>query len=306
MEIGHLKTFVQVAALGSISRSASVCGVAQSALSRQIACLEAEFGERLFHRTGRGVSLTEFGAAVLPRIEALVIEAEQLLEDIKAQGREIVGQVTLGVLASLSPSLLTPLLTRLRDRAPGIKMRILDGFTDRIEDWLANGRVDVGIVYGQRSSSAASGELLFMADEHLVSRPGEALTASDSVSLRRLGDLPMILPAIPNRHRMLVQRAFAHDKVPLTVTSELDFIPSIKELVAAGNGYTLLPLHAVQQEVAAGVLQVARIVRPLISRAVLLRASTQRPPSRASREVMRVIRDVTRELVASGRLPGRR
>ncbi len=67
MDIRQLKAFVEVAANGSYARTAAIVGVAQSALSRQISALERGIGGRLFHRTGRGVVLTELGERMLPR-----------------------------------------------------------------------------------------------------------------------------------------------------------------------------------------------------------------------------------------------
>jgi DNA-binding transcriptional LysR family regulator len=60
--------FVRVAALGSLSKAAAVLDVPQSIVSRNVALLERECGERLFRRTGRGVVLTELGEQLLPRV----------------------------------------------------------------------------------------------------------------------------------------------------------------------------------------------------------------------------------------------
>ena len=75
MDIRQLKTFVEVAANGSYARTAAIAGIAQSALSRQLSALERGIDGRLFHRTGRGVVLTELGERMLPRARALVADA---------------------------------------------------------------------------------------------------------------------------------------------------------------------------------------------------------------------------------------
>lgn len=305
MDLKRLEAFQHVAALGSFTRAASTLGMAQSALSRHVSALERDFGERLFFRTGRGVALTEVGEEILPRVESLLAEARCLREEVAARRGTVSGQVALGVLASLSPVLLTPVLTRIRDCLPEVRVRVLDGLSDRIEDWLANGKVDVGVVYGERPVHRPTDEALLHADLCLIGLAGDPLVAQPSIALHRLGQLPMILPALPNNQRIVVQRAFAEHRVPLHVSLEFDYLPGIKELVARGKGYTTLPLHAVQQELAAGTLCASRIVDPVISRCILLTASGRRPLSRASREVMRIIHSMTAEMLAEGTLPGR-
>lgn len=305
VDLKKLEAFMNVASLGSFTRAASTMGIAQSALSRHVSALEQEFGERLFYRTGRGVALTEIAQDILPRVETLLADAQRLMQEVAARRGVVSGQVALGILASLSPVLLTPLLTRIRDQLPEVRVRVLDGLSDRIEDWLSTGRVDVGIVYGDRAVHSHTDELLFHADLCLVGAINDPRVGKASIALRRLGGLPMILPALPNNQRIVVQKAFAERHVPLLVAIELDYLPGIKELVSLGKGYTTLPMHAVQTEVAAGLLRAARIARPSISRRVVLTSSGQRPLSRASRELMPIIRTMTREMIVSGRLSGR-
>src|ERR1700745_3220219 len=76
MDIRQLRTFVDVASNGSYARTASIVGLAQSALSRQLSALGADIGGGLFPGTGRGVVLTELGERMLPRARALVADAE--------------------------------------------------------------------------------------------------------------------------------------------------------------------------------------------------------------------------------------
>ena len=80
---------------------------------------------------------------------------------------------------------------------------------------------------------------------------------------------------------------------------------SMEDIAASGRTYTILPLHFVAADIAAGRLQAARIVNPRISRTVLLATSTHHPISRAASEVAALVREVTATLVRSGELPGR-
>lgn len=302
-----LSHFLHVADHGSFTKAAAVLQIAQSALSRQICDLEEEFGGRLFHRTGRGVVPTEFAFQILPRVRALLIQAEQLADDIgDAQGAQGApkGQVRLAMLASLGGLLLTPLLSRISDRFPGIQVHVLEGLADHVEEWLAVGRVDLGILYGRQQAHFRGDELLMTAQLYLVAKQGCPIAVKPTTHLREITGLPMILPALPNRWRQSIESACAAHKVPLSVTFELDSIQTIKDLIACGGRYSILPLHAIQREVKQAVLQASRLVDPAITRSVYLSSTMQRPRSRASNEVAKMIRELVKEMIASGLLPG--
>src|ERR1700759_4450712 len=105
MDIRQLKAFVEVAANGSYARTAAVAGIAQSALSRQMSALERGINGRLFHRTGRGVVLTELGERMLPRARALVADAEAWQSAAREERSEPHGEVTLGMVPVASRGL---------------------------------------------------------------------------------------------------------------------------------------------------------------------------------------------------------
>jgi Transcriptional regulator len=90
--------FVRVADLGSLSKAAIALDMPQSLVSRNIALLEQQCGERLFRRTGRGVVLTEFGESVLPRVSHLAEEADALADDIRSLRGQPIGEVLVGLL----------------------------------------------------------------------------------------------------------------------------------------------------------------------------------------------------------------
>lgn len=305
MDLRQIGYFVQVAELESFSKAAIALTVAQSALSRQVGQLERELGVRLLHRTGRGVTLTDTGRRALPGMKALLADSTRLVHDLKAEHGEPSGSVSLGVLTSVSEILLTPLLRRVHERYPRIKMQVREGLTDHVDEWVTSGKIDIGILYNSRQTPRAADEPLLKADLHLIGAAGDRLTAAKTVRLAQIAHLPMLLPSLPNRHRSLIARICAEHRIALNITFELDSIPTMKNLVASTNNYTLLPMHAVYREVTAGGLQAARIVSSSISRTVLLATTTHHPQSIAAREVMRLIRQLVAELVRSGQLPGR-
>lgn len=299
IDLRRLRNFVRIAEMRSFSRAATVAGIAQSALSRQIRELEAEFGEPLLHRTGHGATPTSFGLEILPRAKALLLEAEQLAQDIKANRSVPTGEVSLAVLASLGPMLLTPFLDRVRRQFSGIQVRVLEGLTHHIDEWLAVGRVDIGILYETPRHRAPASEILFKPDLYLAGRRGDPCVPPGVVPLLTAAKLPLILPGLPNYHRATIERACAAQKVSLQICFEMDSVPSTMELVARGDVYTILPLHAVLPRIQLRQLHASRIVNPSVTRQIVLATPSVRPMSRVTKEVVKLLREESRILAKS-------
>jgi DNA-binding transcriptional LysR family regulator len=170
MDIRQLKTFVEVAANGSYARTAAITGSAQSALSRQLSALERGIGGRLFHRTGRGVVLTELGERMLPRARVLVADAAAWADAARGQRAEPHGEVTLGAVPVASRGLIAAIAGELRNSYPGIRLRALEGYSGQVEEWLASGRVEIAIYNRYRRGRVANAEPLARTEVHLIAR----------------------------------------------------------------------------------------------------------------------------------------
>jgi len=295
IDLRKIEYFVKVVELRSLTHAASVLGVAQSALSKNLRDLEAEVGGQLLHRTGRGVMPTDLAIRILPRARGLLEQAEQLDEEMRSSQLAPCGQVTFGILAGISPLFLTPLLLRLHERFPAIEMRVLEGLSDHIDEWLISGRIDIGVHYRTRRAIPDE-EVLFSSDLFLIAAPGDPMVAHREIPLSALNGIPMVAPGLPNSLRATLDRLCQQGEVKLNVVYELDNVPTIKELVARGGCYTVFPLHATLLELQAAKLQASRIVSPVAGRQVLLSTTTQRPLTRAGREVIRMAREVAAEV----------
>ena len=115
MKFKQLNTFLLVADMQSLSRAAIASDTAQSLVSRQIAMLEAEWGRRLFDRTGRGMALSDFGRRMYPEVKCVVDQMCQLDASASEAAGVLTGTVHVGVLPSLSRQLLPMLLADVRE-----------------------------------------------------------------------------------------------------------------------------------------------------------------------------------------------
>ncbi|MFD0668145.1 LysR family transcriptional regulator [Ramlibacter sp. MAHUQ-53] len=294
------RSFIAIGELGSLTRAALFLDSNQSFLSRQVNALERECGARLFNRTGRGVELSEAGQRLFPRVKALLEQAQALERDIRADLREPVGSVTLGSLPSIGTILTGRLFAEVRAQLPGVNLRVLEGSSGQVEEWLNEARVDIAILYRYSATLPEGEETLATVDSYLIGHRGDRITADGQVTFARLDGLPFILPGAPNGLRTALDAGARQARITLAPVIEADSLPLQKQLTAQEHLYTVLPLHAVWQEVQAGTLQAARIVEPPFQRTVALAFAKAKGPSRAVTAVTDLLVRIVGEMAAQG------
>ena len=291
-DLRDLELLVQAAALGSLTKAAVKLDLTQSAASRRIAALEERLGGRLFHRTGRGVHPTELGAGVLPRIEALLNDAEQIASDARALAGKPVGTVRLGVLPSVSRPFVGMLYRETRQRLPAVRLQIDEAFGGFLDEAIANGTVDLAILTPtgppppEGKGRPAGGKV--------CGSGGGAppLPRHGRIPFRELDGLPLLLPSAPNAWRGVLEKKARRHGIRLDESMVVDSVSLLADVVAGGGCHAIVPGYAVEREVDEGRLQVARIVQPAMTRFVTLSVTAQRPMTIAAREVARLVRSL--------------
>lgn len=294
------RSFVAIAELGSLTRAALFLDSSQSFLSRQVNALERECGARLFNRTGRGVELSEVGRRLFPRVKELLEQAQSLEHEIRADLREPVGTVTLGSLPSIGTILIGQLYAQVRAQYPGVNLKVLEGSSGQVDEWLTEARVDIAILYRYGATLPEHEEVLATVDSYLIGAKDDRLTAGGSVPFASLDGLPFILPGVPNGLRTALDAAARQARIVLTPVIEADSLPLQKQLTAQERLYTVLPVHAVWQEVQEGRLQAARIVEPPFQRTVALAYAKAKGPSRAVTAVSALVVRIVGEMARQG------
>ena len=184
--------FIQVADTGSVSGAALTLDMPQSVVSRQIAKLEKDSGARLFRRTGRGVLLTEFGEQVYPRISALIREAEQLADDIRTSSGQPMGDVRVGLLPSSVPMLAGPLFAAVRKSWPGVRLHLTEGSSAQLEEWLAQGRLDLALLLREEDTASADEPVLVKLPLYLVVPARHALASRKTIGFEEVAARPAV------------------------------------------------------------------------------------------------------------------
>ncbi len=290
MELEALKLFLHVAATGSFSRAAALTGTTQPAVSKRIGLLERELAARLFERTGRGAHLTDAGRILVPRAEALTAEADGLADHLARSRDTPKGTVRLAVQPSVGWPLIGDLVAAVGMRYPGIRLQIAEGTTRQIEEWLADGRVDLGVVSTAPQGNRDGTKQLFEVPLLIVAAAGDPELARRTFPFARLAGMPIVIATMPNGARVLIEEQARRQGLTLNVVLEVNSIHIIKRLVARGGLYTIASPTAVASEVAAGELAVSRIVQPVISQTFHLVIGGRRQPGAAVSVVADLVR----------------
>ena len=292
------RAFLAIAELGSLTRAALFLDSNQSMLSRHLNALERECSARLFNRTGHGVALSDMGERILPQVRALLADAEQLELEIRGEAREPAGRVVIGSLPSITNPMVGRLFKQLSALHPGIHLKILEGSSGQVEEWLADSRVDIAILYRYGNAPPEHEQALATVDSYLIGPAGDRLTSAAEVPFSALHGLPFILPGAPNGLRTALDTIAKQQKISLEPKLEADSLPLMHSTVAEARLYTVLPLHAVWTEVRQGRLQAAKIVSPSLQRIVSMALSRNKGPARAvsvvAHEIEAIVEDSAR------------
>src|SRR6185436_6956592 len=139
----QLRYFEAVARFNHFGRAAEHCAVSQPALSMQIQELEKNLGLQLVERRSKGVRLTVEGKEMALRASRILAEVRDLTDFARQRASLLSGALHLGVIPSVAPYVLPPLLPILRDQYPGLDLHIRETQTQALLQQLLDGTLDL-------------------------------------------------------------------------------------------------------------------------------------------------------------------
>ena len=301
MELRQLEYFIAIVDCGAFSRAALRLSVGQPVLSRQIKALENEFGVDLYHRTGRGIALTEAGKMLEKYARGMLETAGNAQRDIASLGLSPTGNVVIGMPPSVGAALAVPIVKKFSAQYPKVLLGVMEGFSAHVLDWLVAGRIDIAVLYDSpRIHSLMTDPLL--TDELFLLGPASdpAGLGSGAVPTARLKDIPLILPSRPHGLRLLLDEFLERMGLEANVRIEIDAMHSTLRLVELGLAYTVLSYSCVHHLVEAGRIRFWRLVEPTMTRTLVVASSSQRPTTKASRGLAAIVRDEANAMVNQG------
>lgn len=300
MDLRQLRTFQSVAELGSLSKASDRLRIAQPALSRQIKLLEHELRIELFTRNGRGMVLTSAGQLLLDRTSGLVRQIEQVRDDLQSVNGTPSGHVVLGLVPTVSCVLAAGFARRIVERFPDISLRIVESYGGHLVEWLHRGEMDLAIIYGPSVDLHLAVQTLGRDDVVAVGPRGCGLAQRKQVDIGWLAEQKLVLPSNSHGLRAMIEKAAARKNLSLNVSVEADSFRILTSFVEEGLGFTVLPPSAIRHEIAQGRLEAAPIVKPALTRELILAAPADRPPSIATATISALIRKEIQGLVDDG------
>ena len=289
MHSQHLEYFCTVAEYGSFSRAAIALGVNQSALSRHVRNLELGLGIALFYRNGRGVILTEDGKRLVERASRALKEIALAKQEAADARAGVVGSVTIGLTPTVGRILVLPLSKTLTSEFSNIRLRFVEGLSAHLLEWLDTGRVDMAVLYQGWAAARLSSEKMITEKLCLV-----ASTMHNKLGRRtqtaKLANVPLILPSSPHGLRRLLDTVATDRKIMLNIPIEADSFDSILTLVIANLGCSVLPMAAIQEELASKQLQASLLIEPEVTRTLILATPKNRPTVRGFPQIARAIK----------------
>ena len=287
MDFRQLRSFLQIAECGSLSKASDRLRLAQPALSRQIRLLEAEVGLPLFTRHGRGMQLTEAGRALQERVAGPLRQIERSVEDVRGLASVVAGQVALGLMPTTSHVLSAPLMRRVAAELPQVSLRIVEGYAGHLVEWLQRGELDASLLYGPGEGLHLRQERLARDAMALIGPPGGALRPERPVPVASLAGLDLVLPSRPHGLRLLIETAAARAGISLQIRFEADSFRVLKAVVASGLGHTVLPPSAITPDEG---FSCSPLTQPVVEREILLVRPSDRADSRATSAVVALLK----------------
>ena len=247
MELHQLRYFCAVAETGSFSRAAEQSHVAQPSLSQQILKLEDELGARLFDRLGRSVRVTELGKAFLPRARAVLRELEAARGDVVERKDSLAGPLCVGVIPTVAPYFLPPLLTSFTRQFPQAQLTVIEEITPVLLDRLRASTVDVAIlalpVRGHDFDT-----LPLLTERLFAALPKKHRLANQrSLSLKDLRKEPFLLLRDGHCFRDTAVAACDRARLNPQIVFESGQFSSILSMVGTGMGVSIVPEMAIDK-----------------------------------------------------------
>jgi DNA-binding transcriptional LysR family regulator len=272
LNTARLKVLREVAYRGSISATAEALSYTQSAISQQIATLEAETGMTLLERHPRGVSLTAAGQMLVGHAEGILAG----LEAAEAALSEIAGlrggRLRVASFPTAGATLMPQAIATFRSSYPGVELTLTEGEPEQIAPRLRAGEMDLALLFefaGETPLQEDVTRVELLEDPMYLALPGEhPLAGKGKLRLEDLREEAWVQTSRSSPcARHVVRCCHAADFEP-NVSFESDDYQTVQGLVAAGVGVALIPelaLSVVREDITIRTLSPAPPVRQVIA-----------------------------------------
>ena len=240
--------FIACVETGSFSKAAEKLNFAQSSISKMISDLEKDCGMVLMERDRNGIHLTGNGEELLPYARKIAEACHGFQTHVDDLNGTIDGTIRTGTVASIAINFLPDVFARFHRDYPGIRYEMLLGEYDEIENWLSDGRIDIGLL---RLPSRKSFDTIFLfQNEYLAVLPVDhPLARKKTVDIRDFEGLPFILLENGGKTEVsaLLEEAGDHPDIRLSTWEDFAVMAMVEKGLAvsilASNILERIPYH---------------------------------------------------------------
>ncbi|TMK59071.1 MAG: LysR family transcriptional regulator [Actinobacteria bacterium] len=262
MDTRQLAAFCAVVERKSFSQAAERLGVTQPAVSLQIRSLEQRLGTQLLDRSGRRVEPTEAGLRLYASAQKLLALEQQLLDEVGG-GEEgaLTGTLELGASTGPGGTVVPVLLCEFHEAHPDVRVRLSVSDTQTVVAQVAERELEFGVVGAAPRHRGVAYEPFFR-DEVVLACPTDHRFAGKTVSLDDLREEPLLVMQEGAGVRQVIEdelRTVGTRLRDLDVRVELGLQESVRSAVAAGHGVTFISRTAIESDLAAGTIAMARV-----------------------------------------------
>jgi LysR family hydrogen peroxide-inducible transcriptional activator len=244
MELHQLRYFTAVADLGSFTRAAEKCLVAQPSLSQQIIKLEKELGRPLFERLGRKVRMTDAGRVLYDQAVSVLTTVDDAKRRVAEAGDSGSGRIGIGAIPTVAPYLLPSLLKRFREHFQHAEVTVYENLTRHTIAACLEGELDVALVALPITDDLLHVEPLFGEELLLAVSPDHPLAMRPRITMQDLSGQSFIL--LDEAHclgEQVVSFCKQQSCLPATNCRSSQLL-TVQELVRLGQGISLIPAMA--------------------------------------------------------------
>jgi len=254
MTLTELKYIVAVAREKHFGKAAEACFVSQPTLSVAIKKLEDELEVKLFERSANEVSVTPLGEDIVRQAQSVLEQAANIKEIAKRGKDPLAGPLRLGVIYTIGPYLLPDLVRHAISRTPQMPLMLQENFTVKLLEMLRTGEIDAAIMAEPFPDTGLAVAALY--DEPFLAAvpSSHPLAARDTITSEELKKETMLLLGAGHCFRDHVLEVcpefarFSSDAEGIRKSFEGSSLETIKHMVAAGMGVTLVPRLSVPKD----------------------------------------------------------
>jgi DNA-binding transcriptional LysR family regulator len=295
MDTRQLAAFCAVVEKSSFSQAAEKLGVTQPAVSLQVRALEERLGQTLLDRSGRRVEPTEAGSRLYRSAQRMLVLEEQLYDEVAAESGELQGTLAIGASTGPGAHLVPLLLCEFQRDHPELHVVLYIWDTQTVSEKVAQRELELGVVGALRRNRSLEFEPL-VRDEIVLAVPPGHPAAGGSVTVDGLREETVISMQEGAGVRQVVDEELRRAGLrvrELGPKLELGLQESVKSAVSAGFGVTFISRTAIEGELAAGTLAVARVTGLEPARQIYIVRAKGRPPTRAAAAFLEFAREKT-------------